>query len=245
MNAMRILMIAMLLASSPILLAQSSQHWLAERAATADIVVLAQIDRVDYEYERDFAVAGEAWFRPLISYKSSIAPRGLLIVQERGLHENECYFEAPMPWDERARFLLFLQRDPATETVRGHPDGCAIEVLVRADNSYAARWPQSAFGGEDGRGDIVLQALVQEMEFQGPRSRIDASGLLEHQRRVRAERDFMRIEGTELIPTRGIELSDLRRLMQPGLIEQGNAPDARERLREMRDQVLEQALEDH
>lgn len=218
-------------------------HWLAERAAGSDLVVLAQLERVDYEYERDFAVGGEAWFRPLIRYKTSIAPRGLLIVQERGLRENECYFDEPLPWDERARYLLFLNHDPATDSIRGHPDGCAIEVLVRSDNSYAARWPQPAFGGENGRGDAALAPLVQEMEFQGPRSRIDASEMLDHQRRARAEREFMRIEGTDLVPTRGIELSDLRRLMQPGLVDE-DAPDARDRLREMRDQMLEQARED-
>ncbi len=216
-------MVGVLLVLSQVLSAQSP-HWLAERAASSDIVVLAQIERVDYEYERDFPVAGEAWFRPLITYKSSTAASGLLIVQEQGLHQNECYFAQPMPWDERARYLLFLSHDPETDSVRGHPDGCAIEILVRSDNSYAARWPQPGFGGEDGRGDAELQQRVQQMVFQGPRSRIDASEMLDHQRRARAERDFMRIEGTDLVPTRGIDLSALRRLMQPGLVDEDKAP---------------------
>lgn len=240
MRTLRTIVTALLLTLASTLAAQQP-HWLAERAADADIVVLAQLERVDYEYERDFPVGGEAWFRPLIRYKSSMAPRGLLIVQEQGLHENECYFDQPMPWDERARYLLFLKHDPRTDSVRGHPEGCAIEVLVRSDNSYAVRWPQPAFGGENGRGDAELQRLVQQMEFQGPRSRIDTRDLLNHQRRARAERDFMRIEGTDLAPTRGIDLSELRQLMQAGLVADENAPDARDRLREMRDQILEQA----
>lgn len=217
-----------------------STHWLGVRAATSDLVVLAQLERTDYEYERGFPVAGEAWFRTLIRYKASIPIKGVLIVQEQGLHENECYFKQPMPWDERPRYLLFLRHDPDTGSIRGHPDGCAIEILVRTDNSYAARWPQPAFGGEHGRGDAQLQSLVEEMEFQGPSARIDGSELLEHQRRARAERDFLRIEGTDLIPTRGIELSSLRRLIQPGLAEP-NPPDTRDHRREPRDRMLEDA----
>jgi hypothetical protein len=241
MNIFRQITIGLALVLSQGLTAQPS-HWLAERAASSDLVVLAQLERVDYDYERDFPVGGEAWFRPLIRYKTSIEPRGLLIVQEQGMHANECYFDDPLPWDERPRYLLFLNHDPETDSVRGHPDGCAIEILVRSDNSYAARWPQPAFGNEDGRGDAVLAPLVQQMEFQGPRSRIDASDMLDHQRRARAEREFMRIEGTDLVPTRGIDLSELRRRMQPGLVDEEQS-DTRDRLREMRDQMLEQARE--
>ncbi|MGB0514084.1 MAG: hypothetical protein ACPGJE_04490 [Wenzhouxiangellaceae bacterium] len=218
-------------------------HWLAERAAASDLVLLAQLDQIDYQYRRDFPVGGESWFRPLISYKSSIQPRDLLIVQEQGLKENGCYFPEPLPWDERRRYLLFLLHDPATENLRGHPDGCAIEILVNDANQYVARWPQSAFGGENGRGDEAVQALVEKYRLQGPGSRIDVSDLLEHQRRARAERDFMRIEGTDLIPTRGINLTALRGLMQSGLREAEADNGRSERMRELRDRMLEQVRE--
>jgi len=222
---------------------EQSIHWLAERAAASDLVLLAQLDQVDYEYRRDFPVGGESWFRPLIGYKSSIRPRGLLIVQEQGLKDNGCYFDQPEPWDERPRYLLFLLHDSESEQLRGHPDGCAIEILVNDANEYVARWPQPAFGGEAGRGDESIQALVEPYRLQGPGSRIDASDMLEHQRRARAERDFLRIEGTDLIPTRGISLTDLRGLMQSGLREPEADNGRQQRLREMRDQMLEQARE--
>lgn len=219
--------------------AQEQPHWLAERAGSADIVALAQLDRIDYEYERDFPVEGEAWLRPLITYKSRAPLTGVVIVREQGLSDNECYFPRLAPWDERPRYLLFLQQNSDSKAFEGHPNGCAIEILVEADGSYAARWPQPAFGGEHGRGDERLQSLVEEMTFQGPMARIDASDMLAHQRRERAERDFMRLENRTLIPTRGIELSALRRLMRPGL--ETGKPDAQERkrLQQLRERMLE------
>ena len=223
--------------------AREDAHWLAERAATSDIVALAQLDRIDYEYNRDFPVEGEAWLRPLITYRSQTPLKGVIIVREQGLSENECYFPRIAPWDERPRYLLFLVIDSETGTIKGHPEGCAIEILVTADGSYAARWPQSAFGGENGRGDETLQAMVEEMTFQGPMARIDASDMLAHQRRERAERDFMRLEDSTLIPTRGIELTDLRRLMQSGLETEQPSAQARERLEELRERMLESDAE--
>lgn len=230
---------AALLLAPLLSVAQDPPHWLAGRAESSDIVVLAQLDRTDYEYNRGFAVDGEAWFRPLITYKSESPLSGLIIVREKGLSENECYFERVEPWDERPRYLLFLVDQGGKGTLRGNPDGCAIEILVDADGSYAARWPQAAFGGEHGRGDEALQALVEEMTFQGPMARIDASDMLAHQRRDRAERDFMRLEDGTLIPTRGIELTELRRLMQPGLETEAASPRERERLQELRERMLE------
>lgn len=241
-------LVAVLLIASPPLSAQQinakdDSHWLADRAATSDIVSLAQLDRTDYEYNRDFPVDGEAWLRPLITYQSQAPLKGVIIVREQGLSENECYFPRMAPWDERPRYLLFLVVDGETGTTEGHPDGCAIEILVTASGSYAARWPQPAFGGENGRGDATLQSLVEEMTFQGPMARIDASDMLIHQRRERAERDFMRLEDSTLIPTRGIELTDLRQLMQSGLETEEASAQSRERLEELRERMLESDAE--
>jgi len=230
-----------LVSSTQFVAAQNDLHWLAERAATSDIVALAQLDRIDYEYNRDFPVDGEAWLRPLITYRSQAPLKGVIVVREQGLTENECYFPRMAPWDERPRYLLFLVSDSETGTLNGHQDGCAIEILVTADGSYAARWPQPAFGGDNGRGDELLQAMVAEMTFQGPMARIDASDMLIHQRRKRAQRDFMRLDGSTLIPTRGIELTDLRRLMQPGLGTDSGSAQKRGRLRELRERMLESA----
>lgn len=242
--AMKILLAAALLLIAPLpIAAHDDTHWLADRAASSDIVVLAQLDRTDYEYNRDLPVDGEAWFRPLITYKSRTPLSGVIIVREKGLSDNECYFPRLSPWAERPRYLLFLVSDRDNGTARGNPEGCAIEILVTADGSYAARWPQEAFGGENGRGGETLQALVEAMTFQGPMARIDASDMLAHQRRERAERDFMRLEDSTLIPTRGIELTELRRLMQPGLETEEAGAQERERLRQLRERMLQSGPE--
>jgi hypothetical protein len=240
---MRAAIVFLLLVGPALALAQPDEdrHWLAERAATSDIVVLAQLDRIDYEYRREFPVAGEAWLRPLITYKAPRPLTGVLVVSERGLGDDDCYFPRVDPWDERPRYLLFLRRNAENDALRGHPQGCAIEILVNERGRYAARWPQPAFGGEHGRGDEALRARVREMTFQGPMARIDAADMLAHQRRDRAERDSMDIDGTDLVPTRGIEITELRELMQPGLdAGEDDAPPSA-RLEAMRERMLERA----
>ena len=243
-NAIKYIVFAVLLSTSlppgaQEIAAQDDTHWLADRASTSDIVVLTQLDRIDYEYKRDLPVDGEAWLRPLIAYRSQAPLKDVIIVHEQGLSENECYFPRMAPWDERPRYLLFLVTDSGSGAIKGHPDGCAIEILVTADGGYAARWPQPALGGQYGRGGERLQAMVEEMTFQGPMARIDASDMLIHQRRERAQRDFMRLEDSTLIPTRGIDLTDLRRLMQPGLETEEPGAAARERLQDLRERMLE------
>lgn len=217
----------------------ADRHWLSDRAAGADLVTLAKLDRTDYEYTRGFPIDGRAWFESLLDYK---APRVVerFIVNETGLKDIECYFPEVESGVEGPRYLLFLVTDPEGG-YRGHPEGCAFEVLVGADNRYAIRWPQPALGGEGGRGDPTLQALVEEMRFQGPRSRIDASDMLAHQRQARADEQFMRVSGTDLMPTRGIPLSDFRRLMAPGLLDDDGKLRAREQRRAA---TLRQALDE-
>lgn len=239
----RILIIVLAWSLAGALPASDDPHWLAQRAASSDAVVLAQLVRVDYEYRRDFPVGGQAWLRPLQTWKSDRRLRGLLTVHEQGLHQHECYFPRLLPWEERPRFLLFLVRDEENNTWRGHPDGCALEVLVNDANRYAARWPQPGFGGEHGHGDEVIRQSTHAMTLQGPRSRIDVSDLLPHQRLELAERDFMRIEDSALVPTRGIELGDLRQLMRPGLQEQDARPDP-QRLEQLRRRMLPDAGEE-
>lgn len=233
------LLITLLLIPAENSRAEGDKHWLADRAESADIVALAQLDRIDYRHKRDLPIEGEARLRPLITYRSRAPLKGLIIVREKGLSENECYFPRMAPWDERPRYLLFLITDRETGVIRGHPEGCAIEILVATNGRYAARWPQPAFGGQNGRGDEALQARVEDMSFQGPMARIDASDLLAHQRRARAERDFMRLEDSVLIPTRGIELTGLRQLMQPGLATGDESAQARERLQALRKRMLD------
>ena len=200
-------------------------------AAESDVVVVAQLERTDYEYRRGFPVAGRAWFRVLISYKN---PRRVerLIVHEEGIKDIECYFPDDPGAIEQPRYLLFLKRD-AENRLRGHPAGCALELLVTSDSRYALRWPQESMVLDD-------EGLkrVQEFEFQGPLSRIDASDETRTAREAMAERNYMRIDGTDLYYTRGILLGDFRRLMAAGL-----TADADDRVERRKQRILE-AIED-
>ena len=204
------------------------EHWLAERAAQSDVVVVAQLERTDYEYRRGFPVDGRTWFRVLFDYKT---PREMerLIVLESGLNPDGCYFPNLPLYDEQPRYLLFLVYDEE-DALRGHADGCAVELAVNSQGRYAAIWPQSAFErplpcldcvepNPNKALDLQLEHMTENMQFQGPLSRIDGSEMVAHQRRQLAEEEGLRIEGTDLIRTRGIELSELRQLMRPGLID--------------------------
>lgn len=179
-------------------------------AAESDMVVLAQLERVDYEYTRGFPVDGRAWFKVLIPYKMS-KPMERIIVHESGLKDIECYFPDDPRALEQPRYLLFLQ-EREDGKLWGHPEGCFLEILVTGSGRYAVRWPQDFLElSEEGR------ALVQELTFQGPLARIDASDETRTARADQAERYHMRIDGTDLHYTRGILLGDFRPLMGDGL----------------------------
>ncbi|MEM1081856.1 MAG: hypothetical protein AAGH65_09775 [Pseudomonadota bacterium] len=222
-------------------------HWLATRATESDVVVVAQLERTDYEYRRNFPVDGRTWFNVLFDYKT---PREAerLIVLETGLKPVlGCYFPDIPPQQEQPRYLLFLQYDDE-RALRGHAAGCAIELAVTTEGQYAALWPQFAFeqfapgdpeqtpnpGQPEPTGlDPVLSERTQTMQFQGPSARIDGSQMVNHLRIARAEAEGLRIEGTDLVYTQGIALSDLRELMRPGLFNQPS--DQRRRIEAIQD----------
>lgn len=180
-------------------------------AEESDIVVLAQLERVDYEYRRGFPVAGRAWFRVLLPYKVP-RPMDRLVVHEQGLKEVECYFPHLAAVEEQPRYLLFLIRDDEGLLI-GHPEGCSLDVLVTTDNRYAIRWPQDLLDLDD-----QARELIRELEFQGPLAKVDASDMTRTARAEQAEREHMLIDGASLVYTRGILLEDFRRLLGDGLI---------------------------
>jgi hypothetical protein len=133
---------------------------LAELAARADVVALAQARDTDYFTRRDIPVSGSAYLKVLIPYKADQA-LDIIEIYEKGLHENECYFPNPTVFEEGRRYLLFLQRDPDDDSrYRGLPEGCALDVLVSSDNRYAVRYPITGIELSD-----ELGALVQDMTF--------------------------------------------------------------------------------
>lgn len=182
---------------------------LAELAAAADLVVLAQARDTDYFMRRDIPVSGSAYLKVLIPYKAT-DPLDIIEVYEKGLHPNECYFPNPTVFEEGRRYLLFLNKDPEDETrYRGLAQGCALDVLVNDQNRYALRYPVNGITLSD-----PLNALAREMTFSDGYAIVDEDDLLP------ADRDAMR-EAGDIVPhtagqwmyTRGIPLGEVRPLM--------------------------------
>ena len=214
---LRILSLALLLCLSPVHAQEAGEPVagpvsLAELAARADLVVLAQAKDTDYLRRRDIPVIGSAYLKVLIPYKTD-DPLDILEVYEKGLHPNECYFPNPTVFEEGRRYLLFLRKDPEDETrYRGLPQGCALDVLVNDQNRYAIRYPADGIALTD-----PLGALAVKMKFSDSYAVVSDTELLP------AARDAMREQG-DVIPhspgqwiyTRGIPLAHLRELMAPG-----------------------------
>jgi len=177
----------------------------AQLAAESDVVVLAQLDRLDYERRRGFPVSGSGWARVLLRYKVQ-DPIDLVRIVEEGFGPDRCYFPDVPLWQELPRFLLFLNRGEGRDYT-GHRGGCMLEVLVTDNNSYAVRWPQD---------DLVLNddelALIEELAFVGPGSTRDVSEMTSISREALL-RDYSMEDIGEFTfrYTRGIPLSVFRK----------------------------------
>mgnify|MGYP001819043310 CR=1 FL=1 len=184
---------------------------LTELATAADLVALVQARDTDYFLRRDIPVSGSAFLRILIPYKMD-QNIDLVEVYEKGLHENECYFPNPTVFEEGRRYLLFVQRDPEDlERYRGLPQGCALEALVMADNRYAARWPLDGIQLSD-----PVEELVTEMEFADGYALVNDDDLPPAARNAMLKAGQIVAEGEGSWRfTRGIDLSELRRLIDP------------------------------
>jgi hypothetical protein len=188
---------------------------LAELAARSDLVALVQVRDTDYRRQRDIPVSGSAYLRVLIPYKGA-ARDELVEVYEFGLHERECYFPDPTVFEEGRRYLLFVVRDSEDpRRFRGHPQGCALEVLVDEQNGYVLRYPaDGALITDD------LAALARPTRFSDGYSLLDDAELLP------ARRDSLLAAGAiEAVGedrwryTQAVPLTEARRLIAPGALD--------------------------
>jgi hypothetical protein len=190
---------------------------LSELAANADLVVLAQTRDTDYFMRRDIPVSGSAYLKVLIPYKvprDMGKPADIIEVYEKGLHQNECYFPNPSVFEEGRRYLLLLKKDPENEArFRGLTQGCALDVLVNSDNSYALRYPVTGIDLSDS-----FDSLVQDMTFGDGYAIVDDEDLLPAQRDAMLSAGEIKpydSPGHKWIYTRGVDLTDVRKLMEP------------------------------
>lgn len=187
---------------------------LAQLAAEADVVALVQMRDGDYRYRREFPVSGSAHLKVLIPYKVD-QPLEMIEVYETGLHPNECYFPNPSVFEEGRRYLVFLRRDPEdAQRYRGLRKGCALDVLVTADNAYALRIPVTGIELSDD-----LQDYAMPMNFADTYARESEELLDSVQREAWLNEGWLKREltgqGQDLIYTQGVSLDTLRDLMGP------------------------------
>jgi hypothetical protein len=188
---------------------------LSELAAKADLVAVAQVKDTDYTYTRSFPSEGSAFLKILIGYKLPKSGEEIIEVYEKGLHPGECYFENPTVLEEGRRYLVFFRIDPlATETYRGFPEGCALEIFVTADNRYALKYPLEGINLTD-----KLDELVVEIDFH------DNYALVEPDSLSPSRRDDLLAKGL-VIPyqekfkyTHGVELSAARKLISKAALQ--------------------------
>ncbi|MGH8035262.1 MAG: hypothetical protein ACREO9_08565, partial [Lysobacterales bacterium] len=110
-------------------------------ADQADLVALVQARDTDYIYRRNFPAGGSAFLHVLIPYKNARLD-DIIEVYEHGMSEHGCYFPNPTVFEEGRRYLVFLREDKEKPgRFRGLATGCALDVLVAQDNSYAVRLP--------------------------------------------------------------------------------------------------------
>jgi len=204
---------------------------LADLAAAADLVALAQVRDTDYLRRRDIPVSGSAYLKILIPYKPE-RPQDLVEVYEKGLRAGECYFPNPTVFEEGRRYLLLLRRDPdEPERYRGLPQGCALDVLVDADNRYAVRWPLTGLQ-LSARDRAALGEQARPMTFRDPYAVVRDEDLPPAQRdamlaagQIAPWSEATDAEEEALLPpseapplqwiyTQGVPLGEFRRLLQ-------------------------------
>jgi hypothetical protein len=203
---------------------------LADLAAKAEVIVLAQVKDTDYFYRREYAVSGSAYLKILIPYKID-KPMEIIEVYEKGLHENECYFPNPTVFEEGRRYLLFLKQDPEKpERYRGLAEGCAMDVLVEDDNQYALRYPVTGIDLADSLEDLAI-----EMQFGDSYAIEDEDSLTSTELNILLDAGWIvpieeskkkivpgalgapqvEVAGRQWIYTRGIDLATIRKMLEP------------------------------
>jgi len=197
--------------------AKSAAVSLAQLASEADVIALVQMRDGDYRYQREFPVSGSAHLKVLIPYKVD-RPMEMVEVYETGLHPNECYFPNPDVFEEGRRYLVFLRRDPDDEQrYRGLPMGCALDVLVTADNAYALRMPVTGIKLSDD-----LEGDARPMNFADSYAHESEELLDSVQREAWLSEGWLKREiteeGQELIYTQGVSLDKVRNLMGPDAV---------------------------
>ena len=190
---------------------------LSSLAAKADMVAVAQVKDTDYFYTRSFPSDGSAFLHVLITYKSDKTGQDIIEVYEQGLHPNECYFENPTVLEEGRRYLVFFRHDPDDlDKYRGLAEGCALEILVTADNRYALKYPVE---GIDLAGQ--LDKLATRYDFRDNYALVSEESLSPAVRDDLLARGLITPHHGKFKYTHGVDLTAARKLISTEALKPG------------------------
>ncbi len=186
---------------------------LQEAAEWADVVAVAQVVNVDYEQVRELNAQGQAFLTVRVPYKG-INKNDLLIVNAKGFEDHQCYY--PDRENEGQRYLVFLKQSPNNDNeYLGFKPFCQLQVLLDDSGRYNLRYPTDT-------GIEFDPALVQDIKYQDPHARIDATEWTSIRRdeyaqqfktKLITEEDFFQ-KYYFLKYTQGIPLSEIRPLLK-------------------------------
>lgn len=183
-----------------------------QAAEWADLVAIAQVINIDYQKQRDLNAKGQAFLNILVAYKGT-RKNDLIIVNEKGFHDNACYY--PDRENEGQRFLVFLKKTRNESEYVGIKPLCQIQVLITNNGTYAVRYPFEI-------NFPISQEAIKEMAFADPHATIDVSEWTsikreQHQKKYASkfheERNTLR-RYYYLTYSQGIDMEVIRKLMQ-------------------------------
>jgi hypothetical protein len=130
-------------------------------------------------------------------------------VYERGLHRHECYFENPAVFGEGRRYLVFFRRDrDDPEVYRGLEEGCALEILVTANNRYALKYPVDGIELTD-----TMDQLASQYEYRDNNAVVSHESLSPTVRNDLLERGLIIPYQGNYKYTHGVDLTAARKLI--------------------------------
>jgi len=125
------------------------------------------------------------------------------------LHSFECYFENPTVFEEGRRYLGFFQRNPENpESYVGLPEGCVLEILVTAQNTYALRLPLDGIGL-----DGPLESHASPVEYRDSYAVLGEDAISPERRNDLLKQGLLTRYGDGYKYTMGIDLTTARKLL--------------------------------
>lgn len=140
----------------------------AQASQWADLVVIAQVDDIEYEKVRGLNAKGYAYLNVLVSYKGSKRGENIAVLA-KGFDDNVCYY--PDRQNEGERFLVFLKKAPEEKSnvYYGFKPYCQMQILLSEMGQYILRTPL------DNNVFSIDEKLIEQHTFKDPHAQFDTT----------------------------------------------------------------------